>query len=74
MVTKQEGEGGKDWESGISRCELLHTRWINNKVLLYHIGNHIQHPVIMEKSIYKTNICMSVTKSLCCTAEIGITL
>ena len=27
-------EGGKDWKFGISRCKLLYTRWINNKVLL----------------------------------------
>ena len=26
--------GGKDWEFGISRCKLLCTEWINNKVLL----------------------------------------
>ena len=26
--------GGLDWEFGISRCELLYTEWINNKVLL----------------------------------------
>ena len=46
---------GKDWESGISRCKLLHIGWINNKVLLYSPGSNIQHPVInhMEK-----NICM----------------
>ena len=27
------GRGGKDWEFGISRCELSHIGWINNKVL-----------------------------------------
>ena len=26
--------GGKDWEFGISRCKLVYTGWINNKVLL----------------------------------------
>ena len=26
--------GGTDWESGVSTCKLLHTEWINNKVLL----------------------------------------
>ena len=28
------GGGGRDWEFGISRCKLLHTEWIDNKVLL----------------------------------------
>ena len=37
---------GKDWEFGISRLKLLYTEWINNKVLLYSIGNYIQYPVI----------------------------
>ena len=27
------GGGEVDWESGISRCKLLHTAWTNNKVL-----------------------------------------
>ena len=26
--------GGMDWEFGISRCKLLYTGWIHNKVLL----------------------------------------
>ena len=30
-----------DW-----RCKLLYIGWINNKVLLYSIGNYIQYPVI----------------------------
>ena len=40
------GGGGMEWEFGISRCNLLHIKWINNKVLLYRIGNYIQYPVI----------------------------
>ena len=41
------GVGGKkDWEFGISRCKLSYIRWINNKVLLYSIGNYIPYPVI----------------------------
>ena len=47
MVAKGEGGGrGKDWEFGISRCKLLYIGWMNNKVLLYSIGNCIQYPVI----------------------------
>ena len=38
--------GGKDWEFGISRCKLLYTGYINNKVLQYSTGNYIQYPVI----------------------------
>ena len=38
--------GGKDWETVISRCKVLHTEWVNNRVLLYSIGNYIQYPVI----------------------------
>ena len=40
------GKGGKNWESGISRCKLAYIGWINNKVLLYSSGNYIQYPVI----------------------------
>ena len=48
VVAKGEwGSGGRmDWVFGISRCKLLHTGWINNKVLLYSTGNYIQYPVI----------------------------
>ena len=38
--------GGKDWEFGLSRCKLLCTGWINNKVLPYNTGNYIQCPMI----------------------------
>ena len=40
------GGGGKDWQFGISRCKLLYIGWINNKVLLYSIGNYIQYSMI----------------------------
>ena len=49
---------GMDWEFGISRYKLLYTEWINNKVLLYSIGNYIQYLVInhngkeMKKNVY----------------------
>ena len=47
MVTKGEGgEGGMDWEFGVSRCKLLYIEQISNKVLLYNTGNYIQYPVI----------------------------
>ena len=38
---------GKGWTgSRVSRCKLLHTGWINNKVLLYSTGKYIQYPGI----------------------------
>ena len=39
-------ECGKDWEFVIRKFKLLYTKWIKNKVLLYHTGNYIQYPVI----------------------------
>ena len=41
-----EGGSGMDWESGVSRCKLLLLGCINNKVLLYSMGNYIQSPGI----------------------------
>ena len=49
--------------------------WINNKVLLYSMGNCIQYLVINHngkedfKSMYI--ICLCVTESLSCAAEIN---
>ena len=34
------------WKFEISRCKLLYTRWINNKVLPYRTGNYTQYSVI----------------------------
>ena len=70
------GGRGMDWEFGVGRCKLLHLEWINNKVLLYSTGNNIQSPGINHsgKEYKKKNVYMSITKSLCCAAEIGTTL
>ena len=35
------GWRGMDWEFGVSRCKRLYTEWVNNKILLYSIGNYI---------------------------------
>ena len=40
------GSSHRAWEVGVSRCQLLHIEWINNKVLLYNTKNYIQYPVI----------------------------
>ena len=71
VVVKEEGRGGgMDWEFGISRCKLLYTGYINNKVLQYSTGNYIQYPVINHNGKeYIYIIC--ITESLCCTAEIN---
>ena len=42
----REGWRGKDWEFRISRRKLLYIGWINNKVLLYSIGNYAHYPEI----------------------------
>ena len=47
VAASGEGGGGVlDWEFGVSRYKLLYIEWINSKVLLCSIGNHIQYPVI----------------------------
>ena len=38
--------GGKNWWFEISRCKLVYTEYINNKVLLCSTGNYIQYPRI----------------------------
>ena len=40
VVAKGEwAKNGMNWESGVSRCKLLHLEWIYNKALLYSAGN-----------------------------------
>ena len=51
----REGEGRIDWEFGISRFKLVCIGWINNKFLLYSIGNYIQYPVINHDGNQKEN-------------------
>ena len=77
MVAKGKGGGrGIDWEFGVGRCKLLHTDWINNKVLMYSTGNYIQYPVISRngKEYKKETVYMCITESLCSTAEIDTAL
>ena len=45
-VASGEGVGaGVEWKVGVSRCKLLETGWINNKILLQSTGNYIQYPM-----------------------------
>ena len=46
LVVSQRSGGGMVWEFGISRCKLLYTEWINDKVLLHSKRKYIQYPVI----------------------------
>ena len=49
VAKKEEGSrGGMNWTSRVSRCKLLHIRWISNQVLLYSTG-YTQYPVIKHK-------------------------
>ena len=81
QLPKGSGGGrGMDWEFGAGRCKLLHLGWINNKVLLYSTGNYIQSLGInhnnkeyQKKSVY-IYVCVCITESLCCTAEIATPL
>ena len=49
---------------------------INNKVILYSIGNYIQYPVTNHngKEYEKLYVYLSKTESLCCTPETNPTL
>ena len=51
-----------EWEFGVSRCKLLHTGWLNNKVLLYSTGNYIQYPEINYngKEYEKECVCIYI--------------
>ena len=68
-------EGGMDQEFGVSRCKLLCIDWINNKILLYSMGNSIQYPMINHNGKeYLKSECMFITESLCSTAEMNTAL
>ena len=55
VVAKGRGRGmvgrGMDWEYGIGRCKLLHSKWINNKGLMYSTGNSSQYSAMIYKRI-----------------------
>ena len=61
------GEGGINWEFGISRCKLFCVERINHKILLYNTGNYIQYPTIGHNGKEYEKEC--ITESLCCTPE-----
>ena len=53
MDATGEGVGEMEWGAGVSRCKLLYTGWINNKVLLDSTGSYA-YPVktIVEKKVF----------------------
>ena len=80
LVVAKDGAGGRlDRECGTSDCKLLHTKWIDNKVL-YSTGNYVQDPVVNHKGKEHENecvcvcvcvhahtyICICITELLCC--------
>ena len=77
LVAKgEEVEGRVEWKAGVSRCKLLYTEWINNKVLLYSTENYIQYPMINSnwKEYIQNNVHICITESLCYIAVINTTL
>ena len=52
LAKVEEGQGGKDYGFGNSRCKLLCTGLIN-KGLLYSTGNDIEYPVINHNEEYE---------------------
>ena len=64
-----------NWEIGIDIYTLLYIKQITKKDLLHSTGNSTQYSVMtcMEKEFLKrVAICIRITESLCCTAEITI--
>ena len=56
------GVGGMGREFRISRCKPLYVEWINNKVLVYSIGNNIQCPVLNQNvKQYKKKVDTCIT-------------
>ena len=55
MVAEREVGGREiDWDFRIRRYKLLYIGWINNKAVLYSMGDYIQYPVIKHsKKEYK---------------------
>ena len=59
------GWGGMNWEAGVTRCKLSYTECINNKILLYSAGSHIQYPVTNPNGKEYKNECMCSVAQSC---------
>ena len=74
VVATGKGEReGMDWEFGISRCKLLHIKWVGNRVLLYNTGTYVQNSVISHsgKEYEKGYLYTGIMESLCYSAKIN---
>ena len=64
MVTREEGEGGLNWETGIDIYTLPHIKQITNKDLLHSTGNSTQCSVMIcmgeESEKEWTYVCVPV--------------
>ena len=70
VVAKRVGDRGRiEWETGVSRCKLLHIERIN-KFLLLSTENYIQYSMIS----HNRKECICKTKSSCCTPVINTAL
>ena len=77
VVATGEGEReGMDWESRISRCQLLYIKWVGNRVLLYNTGNYVQKSIISHngKEYEKGYLYTCIMESLCYSSQIHTTL
>ena len=74
MDAKGEGGGEDGLGLGMRRCKLLATGWINNKVLLFSIGNCVQYPVKHHNRKHFEKLRIYFTELLGYTAEINTIL
>ena len=75
VVAKEEGAGEEiDWEFEVSRCKLLCTEWINNKVVLNSTQNYIEYLKINHsgKRNFKKNVYKMYNWITMCAAVINI--
>ena len=77
MVAKAgRGSGWDGLGVGVGKCKLLHLEWIDNKVLMDGTGKlySLSRDKPQWKRILEKDVCMCISESLCCIAEIGTTL
>ena len=72
MVIRGKWRGGMNWEIRIDIYTLPFIKEITNKDLLYTTGNSTQYSNDLYG--YGVDICVYITDSLCCIAEINTTL
>ena len=80
----QGGEGGINWEivtniyilPNSTTTKYILPNKIDNKNQAYSTGNSVQYFVMtyMEQNLKKSDICLRITDSLCCTLETDTTL